>query len=82
MPTKSVGGYAPPADFRSRWLAWRMVHAALARHSVLNGSGIGNSFGGIQDFQAHDVAVLVVVEDHPGLILVAFLDGRIARQLS
>ena len=57
-----------------------MVHAALARHGVLDGARVGDSSRDLQDFQGHDVAVFVVVEDHPGLVFVAFLDGRIAQQ--
>src|SRR6266567_3547860 len=52
----------------------------LTSHGVLHGTRVGHALGGVQDLEADDIAVLVVVKNHSGLIFVAFLDGGIAQQ--
>ena len=54
------------------------IREGLARDGVLNRARVGNALGSFEYFEAHDVAILVVVEDDPRLILVAFLDGSVA----
>ena len=55
---------------------------SLTRHGILHRPGVRNALRGLEDFQTHDVAVVVVVEDHPRLIFVTFRDGRVAQQNS
>ncbi len=39
--------------------------------------GVGDAGGGVEDFEADEVALGVVVEDDAGLVLVGLGDGRV-----
>lgn len=39
--------------------------------------GFGNMFGSVEDFQGNQAALLVIVQDHSRLVLVAFQNGNI-----
>jgi hypothetical protein len=41
-------------------------------------SGLAIRFEASKDFKAHDVAVTVVIQDNPRLVLIAFRDGSVA----
>src|SRR3990172_4437046 len=52
----------------------------LTHHGILYRSGIVHPLRGIQYLQSNDVAVFVVVQNHARLLLVAFIDGRVAEK--
>ena len=61
-----------------------LVHDFLVvispHHRIIYRPGIIHALGGVQNFQAHDIAVLIVVDDYPGLVFVAFFDGGVAEE--
>lgn len=44
-------------------------------HGILQRRRILHLLRGVQDLDPNDVAILVIVEDNPGFILIAFLNG-------
>ena len=44
-------------------------------HGILQRSWISHMLRGIQDLDPDDIAILVIIEDDTGLILIAFLNG-------
>ena len=43
-------------------------------HGILQRSWISHMLRGIQDLDPNDIAILVIVEDDPGFILITFLN--------
>src|ERR1700722_3551151 len=50
----------------------------LACYRVFHRAGIIGSLGGVEDFQPDDITVLVVIENHTGLVFVTLLYGTAA----
>src|SRR5450759_1541675 len=70
---------------RSRWGAQVVAVVTISPilplpcDCVFDRHGIPHTPGRIQNLEADDIAVLVVVQDHAGLILVALLNRRVAQ---
>jgi len=78
-----LGLVALPADIPEHDLTHGQVGAVvehLERDGVLNGQGVADPFGGVENLDADQVPRCVVVQDDAGLGLVAFFHKAVAQQ--
>src|SRR3989454_9414410 len=50
------------------------------RYGMLDGARVLHTLGGVQDLKANDGALLIVIQDHTGLVLVALFDRHVTEQ--
>src|SRR5260221_8252491 len=56
------------------------LSSRISCYGVLDRPRIFHTLGSIQNLQAHNVAVFVIVENHTGLVFVAFFNPCVAEE--
>src|SRR5262249_46150513 len=70
----------PRPDASSRRSQRSSLSWLISCYGVFDRPGIFYTLRGVQNLQPDNVAILVVVENHAGLVFVTFLNGRVAEQ--